>query len=120
MNEEQVFYQALERPASERDAFLDAVCADDPTVRDRVEALLRAHENPGSFLAAPASAFAATDTVTSMSRWKTSRFLPGSTASFQSAWTEAAGSTAPPGQCRISSLSSLSSSIWPITRTERS
>jgi serine/threonine protein kinase/tetratricopeptide (TPR) repeat protein len=49
-----VFEQAneLSDPA-ERAAFLDRACAGDPALRDRVEALLRAHAAAGSFLSLP-------------------------------------------------------------------
>jgi serine/threonine protein kinase/tetratricopeptide (TPR) repeat protein len=54
MNDESLFHQALERSAQERAAFLDEACAGDEPLRWRVEALLQAHDNPGSFLQAPA------------------------------------------------------------------
>src|SRR5262245_21880635 len=50
MKEEQVFHQALEQPIPQRPALLAAACGDDPALRERVEALWRAHETPGSFL----------------------------------------------------------------------
>src|SRR5262245_30528482 len=52
MNVEEIFHQALARPQAERPAFLAAACAGDESLQRRVEALLHAHENPGSFLAA--------------------------------------------------------------------
>jgi serine/threonine protein kinase len=55
MNEESVFYLALERLPGERGAFLSQVCAEDPTLRKRVETLLHIHENPASFLDRPVS-----------------------------------------------------------------
>jgi serine/threonine protein kinase len=51
MNAEEIFHQALARSQAERPALLAAACAGDELLRRRVEALLRAHENPGSFLA---------------------------------------------------------------------
>ena len=46
-----VFSAALERgSAAERQAYLDRACADDPPLRHRVEALLRAHDRAGGFL----------------------------------------------------------------------
>jgi serine/threonine protein kinase/WD40 repeat protein len=60
MSEETLFHRALERPAGERAAFLDQACAGDAALRRRVEALLRAHDQPGSFLAKPALDPAAT------------------------------------------------------------
>ena len=43
---------ALEKPAEKRAAFLDAECEGDPALRQRLEALLAAHEEPES-LAGP-------------------------------------------------------------------
>jgi hypothetical protein len=53
MHEETLFHRALELPAAERASFLDAECGNDLVLRERVEALLRAHQNPGSFLGQP-------------------------------------------------------------------
>ena len=50
MREEQVFHEALETPVEQRDEFIDAACGEDEALRQRVEGLLRAHANPGSFL----------------------------------------------------------------------
>jgi eukaryotic-like serine/threonine-protein kinase len=54
MNEETLFHLALEKPAAERAAFLDRACGGDTTLRQRLDALLLAHANPGSFLQGPA------------------------------------------------------------------
>jgi WD40 repeat protein/serine/threonine protein kinase len=54
MSEESLFHLALEKPAGERAAFLEEACGGDPALRQRVEALLAAHQNPGSFLREPA------------------------------------------------------------------
>ena len=54
MNDETLFHLALEKPAGERSAFLEQACAGDEVLRRRVEALLRSHETPDSFLAGPA------------------------------------------------------------------
>jgi eukaryotic-like serine/threonine-protein kinase len=48
---EDVFHRALERPASERVAFLAEACAGDEALRREVESLLAAHEQGGSGLA---------------------------------------------------------------------
>jgi serine/threonine-protein kinase len=56
MNDEELFHLALEMPAGERDAFLAKTCGSDDRLRQRVELLLRAHENPGSFLESPPAA----------------------------------------------------------------
>jgi serine/threonine protein kinase/Tfp pilus assembly protein PilF len=46
--------EALERPPAQRAAFLDEACAGDEELRREVEAVLQAHQQAGSFLAAPA------------------------------------------------------------------
>jgi serine/threonine protein kinase len=52
---EAIFTGALERTTTgERAAFLDGACAGDARLRDRVEALLGAHDGAGSFLHEPA------------------------------------------------------------------
>jgi tRNA A-37 threonylcarbamoyl transferase component Bud32 len=54
---EAVFAAALAKPsAEERAAYLDEACAGDAALRQRVEALLRAHGEAGSFLEKPAEA----------------------------------------------------------------
>src|SRR5258707_4618083 len=61
MSEETIFQAALEREdATERAAYLDAACAGNPGLRERVEALLRSHADPDSFLDVPALARQAT------------------------------------------------------------
>ena len=68
---ESIFMSALEKGSpAERQAFLDEACGDQPEIRARVEALLRADSDAGSFLARPASGMDATlaadgDTVNS-------------------------------------------------------
>ena len=52
-----IFSAALERdPAGDRASYLDEACADAPELRDRVEALLRAHDQAGGFLEAHGAA----------------------------------------------------------------
>jgi tetratricopeptide (TPR) repeat protein/serine/threonine protein kinase len=60
VNEELLFHQALAKPEAERPAFLDEACGGNSAVRQRLDVLLRAHANPGSFLKAPARDVAAT------------------------------------------------------------
>ena len=60
MKAETIFHDALARPPAERPTFLAAACAGDEPLRRRVEALLHAHDNPGSFLAELAPMPAAT------------------------------------------------------------
>jgi hypothetical protein len=50
-----LFVAAVELPNAERAAFLDRECGADAELRERVEALLKAHEAPGSYLADPVS-----------------------------------------------------------------
>src|SRR5208282_621958 len=55
---ERVFHAALERPASQRAAFVEEACAGDGALREEVESLL-AHEDAGSFIESPAIQVAA-------------------------------------------------------------
>jgi serine/threonine protein kinase len=55
----ELFHSALERAAEERPAFLAEACGDDTALRAKVEALVAADEQPGSFMDAPAYAVAA-------------------------------------------------------------
>jgi serine/threonine protein kinase len=49
--EQALFAAALERPAPERELFLDGACHGEPMLRARLEALLAAHEQPAEALA---------------------------------------------------------------------
>jgi eukaryotic-like serine/threonine-protein kinase len=49
-----LFAFALEKPADKRSAFLDAMCEGDPALRQRLEALLAAHDAPDELSPAPA------------------------------------------------------------------
>ena len=62
-----LFSEALERPAAERDEFLRGAC-DDPSLRREVEVLLAAHERAGSFIERPAFSFAGEHDVTAASQ----------------------------------------------------
>src|SRR5260221_13007114 len=54
--EESIFALALEKPSTaERAAFVEAACVGRPTLLERVERLLRSHEEAGSFLQQPAA-----------------------------------------------------------------
>ena len=58
-----IFLAALERPAGAgRATYLDSACGGPGELRRRVEALLLAHDQPGSFLASPAAHVAGTET----------------------------------------------------------
>jgi serine/threonine-protein kinase len=50
----EIFQAAVELPAAERGAYLTDACAGDASLLTEVESLLAAHEEPGSFLGAPA------------------------------------------------------------------
>jgi serine/threonine protein kinase len=55
MTERTLFLEALEiADPAEREAYLDRACAGDADLRRQVQALLAAHERPGSFLERPA------------------------------------------------------------------
>ncbi|HJU93566.1 MAG TPA: protein kinase [Pyrinomonadaceae bacterium] len=51
---DRLFHSALERPPEERARFLAEACGSDEAVRQKVEALIAAHEQSGEFLDAPA------------------------------------------------------------------
>src|SRR5215831_16606715 len=54
MSERTIFLTALDKDnPSERSAYLDSACAGEPALRKRVEALLKSHDDAGSFLDAP-------------------------------------------------------------------
>jgi len=48
-----IFNEAIERPAEQRQAFLDRACGSDQGLRARIEALLAVHDQSGDFLSAP-------------------------------------------------------------------
>jgi hypothetical protein len=50
-----VFSRAAERPAAEREAWVEQACADDAAVRAEVSRLIAAHEEAGSFIEQPAA-----------------------------------------------------------------
>jgi serine/threonine protein kinase/tetratricopeptide (TPR) repeat protein/WD40 repeat protein len=60
MSDETLFHEARQKPTNERDAFLDEACVGDTALRERVEALLSAYDNPGGFLEKAALEFGAT------------------------------------------------------------
>jgi serine/threonine protein kinase/WD40 repeat protein len=59
-HEEALFALALEKPVDKRPAFLDATCEGDPVLRQRLEALLAAHDAPDELLPPDAPAAVAT------------------------------------------------------------
>jgi hypothetical protein len=48
-----IFTQALKVARQDRNAFLDRACRGDKDLREKVEALLRAHDRLGNFLEEP-------------------------------------------------------------------
>jgi WD40 repeat protein len=51
MNERSIFLEALDKEdPSQRSAFLDAACAGDQALRQRIEALMKSHAEAGNFL----------------------------------------------------------------------
>src|SRR5438132_14283287 len=60
MNEETLFAEALGKAGEARAAFLDEHCKEDVALRQRLEALLRAGDNPDPFLEASVPAPVAT------------------------------------------------------------
>ena len=57
---DELFGATLERPASERAAFLERACAGDTALRQRIDRLLARHEQSGSFLDPPTPSLVAT------------------------------------------------------------
>jgi hypothetical protein len=45
-----IFNEALKVPIQERAAFLEGVCTGDESLRQKMEALLKAHDRVGNFL----------------------------------------------------------------------
>ena len=46
----ELFLAVLEIPAPDRAAYLDTACAGDAALRQRIEAMVRSHENSGELL----------------------------------------------------------------------
>src|SRR5262245_53126939 len=53
MNERSIFMEALEKDTEQRASFLEKACGGDAALRQRVEALLKSHEEARSFLGKP-------------------------------------------------------------------
>lgn len=56
----EIFHRAVQQPPRERAAILERSCRGDEPLRQRVEFLLRYHDNSGDFIASPAFAIAPT------------------------------------------------------------
>ena len=53
-SEKSIFLEAIEQPsASDRTAYLDAACGDNPKLREEIEVLMRAHDRTGDILDIP-------------------------------------------------------------------
>jgi len=63
MREEQLFHEVLEQAAEKRAAYLASACGADVELRERVEVLLHAKANPGSFLQSPAPGIGNSPTI---------------------------------------------------------
>ena len=69
MSESGIFKAAVKLPLERRAAYLEQACGGDHDLRCEVESLLRAHENPGSFLQShPARSPATVDDAPSAER----------------------------------------------------
>lgn len=92
----QVFFDALELPAERRGEFLNRACGGDEPLRERVEKLLAAFDDAGTFLASPTHSEAEPSDSPGTTARSGSTGAPsgsaGSTAA-RAAWTT--GSTAP-------------------------
>ena len=53
MNEQEIFEAAFQRQPAERAAYLDGACGADSGLRQRIEQLLKLHENAGDFFERP-------------------------------------------------------------------
>ncbi len=74
---EAIFTSALQRPsAGERTAYVDGACGDDIALRERVQELLRAHEDAATFLSLPTAGASAVKAPPD-SRQEPSREGPG-------------------------------------------
>jgi len=51
----EIFSDALDKPAADRPAYLDAACGDDAGLRAEVDSLLGAHDTTGDFIEKPAA-----------------------------------------------------------------
>src|SRR5258708_8350798 len=49
----ELFLAVLEMPGTERTAYLETACAGDTALRQRIEAMLKTHENSGELLPRP-------------------------------------------------------------------
>src|SRR5271155_3427024 len=75
----EVFLAVLEMPGPERTAYLETACAGDAALRQRIEAMLRTHENSGELLPRPPAEMLADANVTEASG--TAAFGPSSNGS---------------------------------------
>jgi hypothetical protein len=69
VTDEQIFDRAIQIPAGDRAAFLDSACSDEPRQRERIEALIAAHEQVDNLL--DTEAMVSDETVTEHAPRKT-------------------------------------------------
>src|SRR5215467_4769970 len=94
MSERTIFLTALEkRDPAERASYLGNACAGDLILRQRVEALLRSHDDAGSFLEAPIGEQLAAEAGPTLDHTDPAEPLPGANA-------EASGGTQTEMPCR--------------------
>src|SRR5215831_14034391 len=53
---DKIFHDLIEQTPEQRASFLEQVCANDQSLKEEVEQLIRAYERSGSFLDSPAAA----------------------------------------------------------------
>jgi serine/threonine protein kinase/tetratricopeptide (TPR) repeat protein len=66
---ESIYNAALEKPPGNREGYLDGVCGSDVALRSKIDALLKAHVEAGSFMVEPARNDADLETVDSAKAW---------------------------------------------------
>ncbi len=84
MTEEELFYAALAKPTAERAAFLGQACSGNAQLRASVEALLAAHEAPGSFLNPPDANLSADNLAATLDSGATGEHRSSSIAAWDS------------------------------------
>jgi formylglycine-generating enzyme required for sulfatase activity len=103
MTEEEILAAALEKPASERAAYLVKMCATDAAMRQRLERMLAAADKAGNFMARPAvvagvSSDSATEIFESASTPNDAGATTGGVRSKSEDEREALAFLAPPGR----------------------
>jgi eukaryotic-like serine/threonine-protein kinase len=76
MKEQEIFAAALERSANHRGAFLDGTCGEDAQLRQRIDQLLKCHDQAGAYFNKPAGEFLAAAEMPSISEPPGTRIGP--------------------------------------------